>query len=98
MTRHNTQLTQHYTPQHNTLHTTHYTEQKYAFTGLSLLELPKKHTHTIIIPFVGKEEAAYRKLEQYFSNQYNACKESTSNGVRVYTVSALFRNVLNMSL
>jgi SWI/SNF-related matrix-associated actin-dependent regulator of chromatin subfamily A3 len=67
----------------------HTKEQKYTLTGLSLLELPKKHSHTIIIPFVGKEEAAYRKLEQYFSDQYNACKDSTHNGVNRHLIRLL---------
>jgi SWI/SNF-related matrix-associated actin-dependent regulator of chromatin subfamily A3 len=67
----------------------HTKEQKYTLTGLSLLELPKKHSHTIIIPFVGNEEAAYSKLEQYFSEQYNACKDSTHNGVNRHLIRLL---------
>jgi hypothetical protein len=50
------------------------TEQMYDSTKLSLLELPKKFSHTLLVPFRKKEEEAYQKLEQYISDQYNAIK------------------------
>ena len=57
-------------------------EQKYTDTGLSLLELPKKHVHNVLITFEEAEAEAYKKLEMYFAEQYTVCKESSANGVR----------------
>ena len=57
-------------------------EQKYTGTGLSLLELPKKHVHTVLIEFKETEAEAYKKLELYFAEQYTVCKQSAGNGVR----------------
>ena len=57
-------------------------EQKYTGTGLSLLELPKKHVHTVLIKFKEAEAEAYKKLELYFAEQYTVCKQSAGNGVR----------------
>ena len=54
-------------------------EQKYKSSGLSLLELPVKHVHTIVIEFEKEEEAAYRKLEHHFAEKYELCK---AQGVR----------------
>lgn len=59
-----------------------FVEQKYAGSGLSLLELPKKHVHTVLITFKEAEAEAYKKLEMYFTEQYTVCKESSANGVR----------------
>ena len=55
---------------------------------MSLLELPAKHTHTIVIPFAGEgnEEEAYKKLEMYFSNQYAECRNGSGGGVSRVTV------------
>ena len=60
-----------------------FVEQKYTGSGLSLLELPKKHVHTVLITFKEAEAEAYKKIEMYFTEQYTVCKESSANGVSV---------------
>jgi hypothetical protein len=50
---------------------------------LSLLELPKKHVHTVLITFKEAEAEAYKKIEMYFTEQYTVCKQSSANGVGV---------------
>jgi hypothetical protein len=60
-----------------------FVEQKYTGSGLSLLELPKKHVHTVLITFKEAEAEAYKKIEMYFAEQYTVCKESSANGVSV---------------
>ena len=61
----------------------YFVEQKYTGSGLNLLELPKRHVHTVLITFKEAEAEAYMKLEMYFSEQYTVCKESSANGVSV---------------
>ena len=50
---------------------------------MSLLELPKKHVHTVLITFKEAEAEAYKKIEMYYTEQYTVCKESSANGVSV---------------
>jgi hypothetical protein len=64
----------------------HTKEQKYESTKLSLLKLPKKHSNTLLVPFRKKEEEAYKKLEQYISDQYNAIKRYVYEYVSIYIV------------
>lgn len=67
----------------------HTKEQKYDSTKLSLLELPKKHIHTLLVPFRKKEEESYKKLEQYISDQYNAIKRAGTNEVSKHMIMLL---------
>jgi len=49
----------------------HTKDQKYALNKLTLLDLPKKHMSTLVVPFKTKaEETMYQKLETYFAAQY----------------------------
>ena len=48
----------------------HTKDQKYALNKHTLLDLPKKHMSTLVVPFKTKaEETMYRKLETYFAAQ-----------------------------
>jgi uncharacterized membrane-anchored protein len=67
----------------------HTKEQKYESSRRSLLELPKKHTHTILIPFRKNEEELYKKLEAFFADQYNHMKSAGTNEVSTLTLTLI---------
>ena len=57
----------------------HTKDQRYVASNLNLLNLPLKHTSTLIVPFkTPAEQQAYKKLEKYFESQYDVIKAAGS--------------------